>query len=91
MRADYMFKRVLLLVLGWGLLVLGVAGLFLPILPGILLFLVGLTILSSEHRWASKWTTALRRKFPETDRKLRQLLGAKLKLIPGAGPSASGQ
>jgi uncharacterized membrane protein YbaN (DUF454 family) len=86
-----MFKRVLLLAAGWSLLVLGVAGLFLPILPGILLFLIGLTILSSEHRWAGKWTMALRRRFPQADRKLRQLLGAKFKFNTGPGTSATGQ
>jgi uncharacterized membrane protein YbaN (DUF454 family) len=82
-----MFKRLLLLAAGWSLLVLGVAGLFLPILPGILLLLIGLMVLSSEHRWAGKWIIALRRRFPEMDRKLRQLLSAKLKFISFAGPN----
>ena len=37
---------------GWILLVLGVAGLMLPILPGIPLLIPGLVMLSAEHRWA---------------------------------------
>jgi uncharacterized membrane protein YbaN (DUF454 family) len=80
-----MFKRVLLQIVGWSFLVLGVAGLFLPILPGIFFVLIGLMILSSEYRWAGRWIVALRSRFPQADRKLRQLLGAKLKFIPGAG------
>ena len=43
---------------GWVLLVLGVAGLMLPILPGTPLLLAGLVMLSTNHRWA---LTSLRR------------------------------
>lgn len=39
---------------GWFLLILGVAGLFLPFLQGVLLLAAGLLILSSEYRWAQK-------------------------------------
>jgi uncharacterized membrane protein YbaN (DUF454 family) len=37
---------------GWTLLILGVAGLMLPFLPGIPLLVAGLVMLSSQHRWA---------------------------------------
>jgi len=43
---------------GWILLVLGVAGLMLPVLPGTPLLLAGLVMLSTNHRWA---LTCLRR------------------------------
>jgi uncharacterized protein len=43
---------------GWVLLVLGVAGLMLPVLPGTPLLLAGLVMLSTNHRWA---LTSLRR------------------------------
>ncbi len=42
-------KRKLLMVGGWVFLVLGVLGLFLPILQGILFLLVGLILLAKAH------------------------------------------
>lgn len=43
---------------GWTLVVLGVIGCVLPVLPGIPLLLGGLALLSTEYSWAEK---ALRR------------------------------
>jgi uncharacterized protein len=37
---------------GWILLILGVAGLMLPVLPGTPLLIAGLVMLSAHHRWA---------------------------------------
>jgi hypothetical protein len=37
---------------GWVLLILGVAGLLLPVLPGTPLLIAGLVMLSADHRWA---------------------------------------
>jgi uncharacterized membrane protein YbaN (DUF454 family) len=67
-------KRVALIAVGWALLLLGVAGLFLPILPGVLLLIVALSILSVEYKWARRWMIALRRRFPATGKKLRGIL-----------------
>src|ERR1700722_3364069 len=39
---------------GWILLILGVAGLMLPFLPGVPLLVAGLVMLSTQHRWARK-------------------------------------
>jgi uncharacterized membrane protein YbaN (DUF454 family) len=69
-----MLKRLVLIVAGWALLLLGVAGLFLPVLPGVLFLLIGLSILSMEYAWARRWVTALRRRFPAADRKLQAIL-----------------
>ncbi|HXA84249.1 MAG TPA: PGPGW domain-containing protein [Candidatus Dormibacteraeota bacterium] len=69
-----MFRRLAFIVAGWGLLMLGAVGLFLPILPGILLLVVGLSILSVEHEFARRWMTTLRRRFPATDKKLQGFL-----------------
>jgi len=44
--------RVIRLSAGWTLLVLGVIGLFLPVLQGILFIASGLAVLSTESRWA---------------------------------------
>jgi uncharacterized membrane protein YbaN (DUF454 family) len=59
------FKRVLLLVVGWAFILLGIAGLFLPILQGVLFILIGLTILSTQYAWARRWMTKLRNRFPK--------------------------
>ena len=45
---------------GVACLVLGVAGLFLPFVQGILLLIVGLTLLSSESERACRWSDWLR-------------------------------
>lgn len=74
-----MLKRVSLIGAGWLLLIAGVAGLFLPVLPGIPLLFVGLSILSVEYEWARRVFASVRRRFPAAHRKLQTLLpkGAK--------------
>ncbi|MBZ5568512.1 MAG: PGPGW domain-containing protein [Acidobacteriia bacterium] len=57
-------KRVALLAVGWGFILLGIAGLFLPVLQGILFLLIGLFILSSEYVWAHKLLYKLKLRFP---------------------------
>ena len=53
---------------GWILLVVGVAGLMLPVLPGVPLLIAGLVMLSADHRGARNclrrlklWTRKLHR------------------------------
>ena len=58
-------KKFVVLLLGWGFLVLGVIGLFLPVLQGVLFLIVGLLILSSEYVWAHRLLQKIRRRFPE--------------------------
>ena len=70
-----MMKRLALIAAGWVLLMLGAVGLVLPILPGVLLLIVGLSILSVEYAWARRWMVSLRRRFPATDKKLQGFLG----------------
>jgi uncharacterized membrane protein YbaN (DUF454 family) len=76
-------KRVLLEVCGWGFIVLGIAGLFLPILQGILFLLVGLTILSVEHHWARRWIAKILERFPRAESGLKKFLGRHARHIPG--------
>jgi uncharacterized protein len=57
-------KRVLVLFAGWGFILLGIVGLFLPILQGVLLLLIGLAILSSEYVWAHHLLSKLRARYP---------------------------
>lgn len=57
-------KRVLTIVVGWAFILLGIAGLFLPILQGILFITIGLIILSTEYVWAHHLLQKLRAWFP---------------------------
>jgi uncharacterized membrane protein YbaN (DUF454 family) len=58
-------KRWLVLIVGWTFIVLGIAGLFLPILQGILFLMIGLIILSSEYVWAHRLLDKVRARFPK--------------------------
>lgn len=62
-------KRILRLVVGWLFMVLGVAGLFLPILQGVLFLGIGLAILAPEWPWAQRQLDRLRHRYPEMARK----------------------
>jgi uncharacterized protein len=53
---------------GWIFLILGVAGVLLPVLPGAPLLIAGLVLLSADYRWARNclrkvklWTHKLHR------------------------------
>lgn len=56
--------RIAKLVIGWFFVVLGVVGLFLPILQGVLFLAIGLAILATEQVWAHRLLTWLRHRFP---------------------------
>jgi uncharacterized protein len=58
-------KRGLVLFTGWTFILLGIAGLLLPILQGVLFLLIGLIILSSEYVWAHHLLHKLRTRFPK--------------------------
>lgn len=57
-------KKVVRLLLGWGFIVGGIVGLFLPLLQGVLFLFVGLLILSSEYVWADNLLRKIRTRFP---------------------------
>lgn len=65
MRARMKLKRIAIEVVGWAFIVLGIAGLFLPILQGILFLLIGLFILSTQYAWAHRLLHRLRDRFPK--------------------------
>jgi uncharacterized protein len=75
-------KRIAVLASGWIFVLMGIAGLFLPVLQGILFLLIGLVILSKEYRWAGKLVNRIRSRFPTVDRwltkahsKVEEILG----------------
>lgn len=59
--------------LGWVLLLLGVFGLFLPLLPGIPILIAGLFVLSRRYDWARRLLVRGRQLFPKLARKAWQL------------------
>lgn len=59
-----------MLGLGWGLILLGIAGLFLPILQGILFLAIGVVVLSRRSPWV-RWLLLLAgRRWPRLRRAL---------------------
>lgn len=53
-----------MLTLGWAFIVLGIAGIFLPVLQGVLFLFIGLVILSTEYVWANRVLVKARTRFP---------------------------
>jgi uncharacterized protein YqgC (DUF456 family) len=49
---------------GWGFILLGIVGLFLPVLQGVLFIFIGLLILSSEYVWAHHLLEKMKARFP---------------------------
>lgn len=66
-------KRILLITTGWVFIVLGIAGLFLPVLQGILFLVIGLLILSREYAWARNLLLRFEQRFPEVSRKAHRM------------------
>ncbi len=64
-------KRIVVLILGWIFIVLGVIGLFLPVLQGVLFLLAGLYLLSRESIIARRLLNWLRQRYPALDRKVK--------------------
>ncbi|HET6371031.1 MAG TPA: PGPGW domain-containing protein [Nitrospiria bacterium] len=57
-------RQLLVAVAGWVFLLIGVVGLFVPILQGVLFILVGLSILSKSSRRVRRLLDSLRKRFP---------------------------
>ena len=57
-------RRILILGAGWFFVVLGILGIFLPILQGILFLAIGLILLSRESAWAQAKLDRLKAKYP---------------------------
>ena len=58
-------KRFFVLVLGWTFIVLGILGLFLPILQGILFLMIGFILLYRESEWAQRRLEVLKTRYPK--------------------------
>ncbi|MBZ5521567.1 MAG: PGPGW domain-containing protein [Acidobacteriia bacterium] len=82
-----MMKRVLLIIAGWTFLVLGVAGLFLPVLQGIFFIMIGLGILSTEYVWAHRWITKLQNRFPNLHQRYHETMAKLARRLPWSDSS----
>jgi len=58
-------KKIGLLIVGWFFIVLGILGLFLPILQGVLFILIGLAILSSRSEIIKRFLKHLEERYPQ--------------------------
>jgi uncharacterized protein len=57
-------KRTLIYVIGWAFILLGIIGLFLPILQGLLFLLIGLLVLSKESTLAKNLLNRIEKRYP---------------------------
>ena len=57
-------KRIGIYIAGWGFILLGILGLFLPLLQGILFILIGLFLLSRVSPRAERMLHRLKERFP---------------------------
>lgn len=64
-------RRAALFALGWILVLGGIVGLFLPVVPGAVLILAGVAVLSSQSAWLRRALEECRERFPV----LRHFLG----------------
>jgi len=62
-------QRILLISLGWILTLVGIAGLFLPVLPGLFLIVAGALMLCPRSVWPQR-AEKYRARFPALDRAL---------------------
>ena len=65
-------KPILLQALGYLFLVLGVLGMFLPVLQGFLFLFVGLIILARHAPWAERLLDNIRSRHPKLDQTIGQ-------------------
>ncbi|MEL0110749.1 MAG: PGPGW domain-containing protein [Rickettsiales bacterium] len=65
-------RSLLIQGLGWFFIVLGVLGLFLPILQGILFLVIGMVLLSYESPWFREKLTWFERRYPKYGRQVRE-------------------
>ncbi|MEM9682562.1 MAG: PGPGW domain-containing protein [Pseudomonadota bacterium] len=66
------WKRLLILIAGWFFILLGIVGLFLPILQGLLFLAIGSYLLSLESPWVRRKMLQLQRRYPKLGATLDQ-------------------
>jgi hypothetical protein len=84
------FVVVLLHVVGWLLVVLGVLGLFLPVLQGVLLLTAGFAVLSIASQTFHGFLRERFRRYPRAWRQLERLRRALERRLHGATATTAG-
>lgn len=64
-------KSVLMLVAGWLCIVVGIAGLVLPFIPGTVLLVTGVMLLAQSYSWARNLLDRIYRRFPSVRKIVR--------------------
>jgi uncharacterized protein len=75
--------RLVVLIVGWALVLLGTVGLALPVLQGVLLILLGLYVLSRESRTARVLLEKLRARHPGLDAAVERMKARLGRPLPG--------
>lgn len=71
-------KRLAISIVGFVLLLGGLAGLALPLLPGWLLIIAGLAVLGTEYMWARRMLDAAKRRAKDAAARVRRNRGKDL-------------
>jgi hypothetical protein len=77
-------RRAIVTVIGGTLLLLALAGMVLPIMPGVIFLPFGLAILAIEFAWAARWLKKLRKTANSVHRRVRG--GAGMTTQPAPSP-----
>ncbi len=83
-------RRTLRLAAGWLLVALGVAGLFLPLVQGVVLIAAGLLVLSRESERLHRIGVRLARRFPLLGRLRPDRWGGRPDQEPGSAGTSTG-
>lgn len=65
-------KKIGWVIAGWFFIILGVLGLFLPILQGILFIMIGLAILSSRSEWVKRLLRNMESRYPQLHERVKR-------------------
>jgi hypothetical protein len=79
-------RSIWVMLFGWACVAIGLAGVVLPIIPGIPFLVVGLVSLSSQHRWVRSLVISLKRRF-----KIPIPTGKRPVVNGGPGPDVPGR
>lgn len=66
-------RRIAVIALGWSLVLGGIIGLLLPVVPGGFLIVSGVLVVAAEHRWLRRAVDKLGARFPVPKHALNRL------------------
>lgn len=74
-------NRLAILAAGWGCLIIGAIGGFIPVFQGWIFGVAGLLILSTEYEWAHNLLVWLRRRFPRFARMMDRVKADSARIV----------